>query len=62
MLHREAEEHDRERELDRTPHNEKTAWPSPLVVLDLVASANFYSYKDYVWYMKEQISRHCLLF
>ena len=24
MLHREVEEHDRERELDRTPHNEKT--------------------------------------
>ena len=24
MLHREVEEHDRERELDRAPHNEKT--------------------------------------
>ena len=24
MLHRKVEEHDRERELDRAPHNEKT--------------------------------------
>ena len=27
MLHKEVEERDRERKLDRTPHNEKTAMP-----------------------------------